>query len=184
MSLDSVAAIGTQEGMRPGYTISFPKNATDDNGGLVFGSFTLSNSWPRPTGQIQNLTLDQFTGNTLGDQGAEAMGNVSRGMDTLVMVHMGVQLGLIDRIFMTVLCVLAIWSSVSALVMFTKRRRPGSLGLPRRPVDLRLGRKIKVAGTVLGVMFPQWAATALLILGFDRFVIRRVPRLRMAFGQR
>lgn len=184
LTLDAVTTIGAQEGMLPGYTVSFPKNATDDSGALVFGSFTLSNSWPRKTGETHNLVLDQFSGNTLSDQGAGAMGGISRGMDTLVSVHMGTQLGLIDRVVMTVLCLLAIWSSISALVLFTRRRRPGTLGLPRRPADLRLTRRIRIAAAALGVLFPQWAATALIVLGLDRFVIRKVPRLRIAFGQR
>ena len=42
---------------------------------------------------------------------------------------MGTQFGLFTRILMTLLCVLAIWSVISALVMFWKRRRPGTAGL-------------------------------------------------------
>jgi hypothetical protein len=39
-------------------------------------------------------------------------------------------------------------------------------------------------GIASGVVFPQWGVTALAVLAVDRFVIRRVPRLRTAFGQR
>jgi uncharacterized iron-regulated membrane protein len=110
-------------------------------------------------------------------------GSVQVGMDTLVSTHMGTQLGIVSRIFMTALCLLAIWSSTSALLMFWRRRRPGTLGLPRRPADVRLERGVLISAVVLGVLFPQWGVVALVVLALDRFVIRRIGPLRHAFGQ-
>jgi uncharacterized iron-regulated membrane protein len=84
---------------------------------------------------------------------------------------------------MTMLCVLSIWSVISGFVMFWKRRRPGTSGLPRRPVDVRLSKGLAVIAVVLAVVYPQWGVTALLVLAIDRFVIRKVRPLRTAFGQ-
>lgn len=113
--------------------------------------------------------MNPYTGEVLGDH------DPGRGI---------VGLGIVSRILMTLLCVLTIWSIVSGLVMFWKRRRKGTLGLPRRPVDVRLGKRLTIAAVALGIVFPQWGVTALVILAFDRFVIRSVPALRTAFGQR
>ena len=104
--------------------------------------------------------------------------------DTLVSTHMGTQLGVFSRIMMTTLCVLAIWSVSSAMVMYTKRRRPGTAGLPRRPADVRLPRKLAILGGASALVFPQWGVTAAIVLAVDRWVIRRIPRLKAAFGQR
>jgi uncharacterized iron-regulated membrane protein len=104
-------------------------------------------------------------------------------MDYLVSTHMGTQLGLFSRIFMTLLCVLSIWSVISGFAMFWKRRRPGTLGVPRRPVDARFTWKVVAVAVVLGIVFPQWAVAALVVIAFDKFVVRRVPRLRRTFGQ-
>jgi uncharacterized iron-regulated membrane protein len=183
LSLDALVAIAADEGMRPGYTISFPGNDVDEAGNPVYGSFTLYNSWPRKTGEARDVFVDQFSGATLAEQNVYGYGTVARGMDYLVSTHMGTQLGIVSRIFMTLLCVLSIWSVVSGFVMFWKRRRAGSLGLPRRPFDVRLARGVVISAVVLGVVYPQWGVTALVILGLDRFVIRRVPRLRTTFGQ-
>jgi uncharacterized iron-regulated membrane protein len=183
MRLDDIARIAEQEGMKPGYTISLPTNEVDESGNAVYGSFALANSWPRKTGEARDVFLDQFRGTTLAEQTVYGYGPIAVGMDTLVSFHMGTQLGLFNRILMTLLCVLAIWSVVSAAVMFAKRRRPGSLGLPRRPVDVSLTPKLVGAAVIVGIIFPTWAAVALVILALDRFVIRRVPRLRHAFGQ-
>jgi uncharacterized iron-regulated membrane protein len=184
LSLDSVVAIGTKEGMKPGYTVNFPTNTKDEaTGQTIYGSFTLSNSWPRPTGEAKDVYLNQFTGANLAQNTGWGLGKVSYAMDTLVENHMGVQLGLFSRIMMTAVSVLAIWSAISASVMYLKRRRKGSLGLPRRPVDVRLARGVGVIVIVAAVMFPTWGVSAILVLAIDRFVIRRTS-LRTVFGQR
>ena len=181
--LDDVVDIARDEGMRPGFTVAFPANEPDEAGNTIYGAFTVSNSWPRKTGEARDLFLDQFSGATLSEQSVYGYGTVQRGMDTLVSTHMGTQLGLVSRIGMTVLCLLAIWSCLSALLMFWRRRRPGTLGLPRRPIDVRLERGALAAAVVLGIVFPLWGVVALVIFGIDRFVIRRVPALRHTFGQ-
>jgi uncharacterized iron-regulated membrane protein len=184
LSLDSVVAIGELEGMKPGYAVYFPANDVDEAGNPIYGTFTLSNSWPRKTGEARDVSLDQFTGERVQEVGGFGYGAVSYSLDSMVSWHMGTQWGLASRIFMTLLCVLVIWSSFSAVVMYWKRRRNGSLGLPRRPVDVRLGKQLTIVAVALGIVFPQWAVTAIIVLLFDKFVIRRVPRLRAVFGQR
>lgn len=183
LSLDAVAAIAREVGMRPGYTISLPSNTPDEAGNTVYGSFALYNSWPRKTGEARDVFLDQFSGATLAEQRVYGNGTIARGMDYLVSTHMGTQLGLVSRIFMTALCLLAIWSVVSAVVMYTKRRRPGTAGLPRRPASPHLSRALWGIFIATGLVFPHWFVVALVILGLDRFVIQRVQPLRRAFGQ-
>lgn len=183
LTLDAVAQIAEEEGMRPGYTISFPSNETDEAGNTVYGSFSLYNSWPRHTGDARDVFIDQFTGETLAEQSVYGYGAIYKGMDYLVSTHMGTQLGIVSRVFMTLLCVLSIWAVISGFVMFWKRRRPGSTGLPRRPVDVRLSKRLGVIALAMAIVFPQWGVTALVVLAIDRFVIRKVRPLRVAFGQ-
>jgi len=150
----------------------------------LYGSFTLSNSWPRKTGEAKDVFIDQFSGATLGQQDVYGYGSVSRAVDTTVSIHMGTQWGLISRILMTLTSVLTIWSVISAVVMYSKRRRKGTLGLPRRPSEVHLGRGLIVIAVVMSIVYPQWGASALIILAFDKFVIQRNSRLKPVFGQR
>lgn len=185
LDLDSVVAVGTEEGMKPGYTVYFPDNsAMDDAGNPIYGSYTLSNSWPRKTGEARDLFIDQFSGATIDEMNAYGYGAVSYAVDTTVSWHMGTQWGIVTRIFMTAMCVLAIWAVISGFVMFWKRRRPGSSGLPRRPREVRFGWGLWAIIGMLAVVYPVWGVTAAALLLFDRFVIRTVPRLRATFGQR
>ena len=185
LSLDTVVRIAKQERLLPGYQVSLPTNITDAKTKITtYGSFTLTNSWPRKTSEARTVFLDQFTGQTNGGMNVYGYGTISKSMDTLVSVHMGTQFGWFTRALMTLLCVLAMWSVLSATVMYTKRRRPGTLGLPRRPVDVRLARRIAAITATMAFVFPVWGLSAAAILGLDRYIIRRKPRLRHTFGQR
>ena len=184
ISLDTVAAAARDEGMKPGYSIIYPVDGTDEAGNPTFGSFAIENSWPRKTGEAKTVYLDQFTGKTIATMDVYGYGAVSRAADTLVSTHMGTQLGIFSRILMTIICLAVIWSVTTAIIMFVKRRRPGSMGIPRRPADVGLATGLIVVMVVTAIVFPLWGISALLVLGLDRFVIRRIPTLRRAFGQR
>jgi uncharacterized iron-regulated membrane protein len=90
----------------------------------------------------------------------------------------GTQYGLVTRIVMTGACLLVLWNVATALVMWNKRRRKGTLGLPRRPVDVRIQRTLGITAVVLAVIYPIWGLSLFLALLVDRFVVRWVPRLR------
>ena len=111
-------------------------------------------------------------------------GAIMRTSDYAISMHMGTQFGLVNRVLVTVGCLGLLWSVVSAAVMYVKRRRPGSAGLPRRPADLGLANRLVLIAVVLGLIYPLWGVSALVVLAVDRFVIRRWSRTRRAFGQR
>ncbi|MEN9644110.1 MAG: hypothetical protein RL238_779, partial [Actinomycetota bacterium] len=175
VSLDAVVAIGTSEGMKPGYAIYFPDNSTvDEAGNPIYGSFTLSNSWPRKTGEARDVFLDQFSGETLDQVNAYGYGGISYALDSTVSWHMGTQWGIVTRVLMTLMCVLSIWAVFSGFVMFWKRRRPGTAGLPRRPREVKFGWGLWAIIGVIAIVYPLWGVTAAVILLLDRFVIRGV----------
>ena len=184
LSLDRVVRAAREEGLKDGFGLSFPEDVTADDGTVTYGSFAAANPWPGRSQDALTVYFDQFTGATLGRQELYGFGTVWRAADYTISTHMGTQFGLVNRIVMTFGCLALIWAVISAAVMYWKRRRPGSLGLPRRPVDLRIANHLVVIAVVLALIYPLWGVTALVVLAIDRYVIRRVPRLRQAFGQR
>lgn len=182
-SLDTIVAAARAEHMKPGYTIAYPFDGTDDAGDATYGSFAIVNSWPRKTSEAKSVYVDQFSAKTLAVDTQYGAGGVGVATDTLVSTHMGTEFGIVSRILMTVLCCAVIWSVISAVVMYVKRRRTG-LGLPRRPVDVRLANGMLVIALVLALVYPLWGLTALVVLLADRFVVRKIPTLRATFGQR
>jgi uncharacterized iron-regulated membrane protein len=61
--------------------------------------------------------------------------------------------------------------------MWWRRRPDGSLGAPRTDDDVELPRWLPAVVALLGVLFPLFGATLLLVLVLDRAVVRRIPAL-------
>jgi uncharacterized iron-regulated membrane protein len=68
--------------------------------------------------------------------------------------------------------------------MFFRRRQPGKSGLPRRPIDAKLSRRITYIAIALGVVFPLLGLSMVFMAMLDHFFIRRVPQLKELFGMR
>ena len=184
VSLDVVAGAADEEGMLAGYTINAPYDVLDDPEAPFYGSYVVFNPWPTRMADQGALYLDQFSGETLASSTAETWGELQWATEWGVQTHMGTQYGLVNRVLMTAGCVLLLWNIATALVMWNKRRRKGTLGLPRRPVDLRIQRVLGITAVVLAVVFPLWGLSLVAVLLVDRYLIRRNKRLKAAFGQR
>lgn len=183
VSLDLVQAAAGEEGMLPGASITLPFNDTADPASPVYGSYMVINPWPSDMANQGALYLDQFSGSTLGTSTASEWGALPWVTELGVQTHMGTQFGIVSRIAMTAACLLVVWAAFSGLVMYWKRRRSGT-GFPRRPVDASLQRGMIILAVVLAVVYPLWGASVLVVLLLDKFVIRRIPPLRRAFGMK
>ena len=184
VGLDLVVDAATEERMVPGYTINLPVDTLDDPENPAYGSFVIVNPWPTRMHDQGALYLDQFSGKTLARSTPSTWGKLQWMTEWGIETHMGTQYGLFTRVLMTGACLLVLWNVTTAAVMWNKRRRQGTLGLPRRPVDVRLQRVLGITALVLAVVYPFWGLSLAVVLLVDRFVVRRVPRLRAAFGMR
>ena len=182
MRLDDMVAIAEEEGMKPGYTIAFPENTTDEAGNPLFGSYAMYNSWPRKTSEARDVFVDQFTGETLAEQSVYGYGAIAVGMDTLVSTHMGTQLGLFTRSYDAVVCARhLVGHQRTRDVLEASPSRHGRSSAPAP--DVRLSRGLTIAAFLLAIVYPLWGVSVLVILAIDRFVVRGIPPLRRTFGQ-
>ena len=184
VALDVIAAAAREEGMRPGYTINLPKDVVEKSGSTVYGAYSVINPWPTRMGHQGALYVDQFSGMTLTRSDPSSWGRLQWATEFGIQNHMGTQFGIATRVLMTVTCLLVFWNVATAAVMWNKRRRRGTLGLPRRPVDVRIQRVLGMTAVALAVLYPLWGLTLLAVLLTDRYVIRRIPALRATFGMR
>lgn len=183
LPLEEVAAAARAEGMVPGFSIALPVDGLAEDGSVVYGSYTVTNPFSS-TSTERTIYLDQFTGTLLGDRSFDDYSPMAKATAWAIDVHMGTQYGLINRIVLTAACMILVWSVISGLIMWWKRRPHGKAGLPRRPADPSLQRGLIIIAVVLGVVFPLLGASMVAVVLLDRYVIRRIPPLRRAFGMR
>lgn len=184
LGLDAVMQLADDDGLLRGYSIALPVDGEDENGNPVYGTYVVTDPWPAKTTTERVVFFDQFSGQKLGESTPKDWGRLAQITEWGVQTHMGTQLGVFSRIVMTFGCVAIIWSAFTGLVMWWKRRPQGRVGLPRRPTTARLPKGLIAIGVIVGLLYPLWALSAILVLVIDRFVIRRIAPLRRAFGMR
>jgi uncharacterized iron-regulated membrane protein len=57
--------------------------------------------------------------------------------------------------------------------MWLRRRRKGTIGVPRRAVDASIQKSVGVTALILAVIYPLWGASALILLMADNFILKR-----------
>lgn len=179
MSFADIDRIAKGEHMVPGYAI-IPPTDSDAGAGPVYGSYTVVNAWPQKTSEQRTLYLNQFTGQTITNATAAQDGALSRLTSFGIAMHMGNQYGVVTRISATLACLGVLASILTGLTMWWKRRPAGGAGLPtatstatRSNTPKRAVIAVSVAAVVLGVIFPVFGLSVLVVLAVDAVLTRR-----------
>lgn len=183
LSYADIDRIAKEEGMVPGYAIIPPTDSVVD-GETVYGSYAVVNAWPQRLSEQRTLYLNQFTGATVANATSAQDGALSRATSFGIAMHMGNQLGVVTRILATVACLGVLISVVTGLLMWWNRRPAGGTGLPastsaatRAATPRRAMVAASVAAVALGVLYPVFGASLLLVLALEwALSIRRRSR--------
>ncbi|WP_165666294.1 PepSY-associated TM helix domain-containing protein [Metapseudomonas otitidis] len=159
--LQQVVDTARERQVTPGYSISFPKGAE--------GVFSVSVFADDPRNDA-TLHLDQYSGKVLADVRWADYGPVARTVETGVMLHEGKLFGLPNQLLMAAVCLLILFSSVSGLVLWWKRRPAGRLGVPPLRHDLPRWKTAIGVMLVLAVAFPLVGASLVVVWLLDRVV--------------
>lgn len=173
VGLETILKAAREESMSAGFSISPPTDIKNDDGSMSFGAYVVVNPWPSSLGEQGALYLDQFSAKTLGKSNADTWGGIQRITELGVQTHMGTQFGIINRILLTALCITVLYSITTAVVMWLRRRRKGSFGVPRRPTDASIQKSVGVTALILAVIYPLWGASALVLLVLDHLLLKR-----------
>ena len=179
LSFADVDRLAKGEHMVPGYAIIPPSDATE-NGETLYGSYTVVNAWPQKLSEQRTLYLNQFTGRTITNATAEHEGALSRLTSFGIAMHMGNQFGLLTRILATIACLGVLTSVATGLLMWWIRRPAGRTGLPPRvgvatpaKTPKRVVIVVSAAAVILGVLFPVFGVSLLLVLAVEAVLARR-----------
>jgi uncharacterized iron-regulated membrane protein len=188
LSFTDVDRLAKGEHMVPGYAIIPPSDVTE-NGKTLYGSYTVVNAWPQKLSQQRTLYLNQFTGQTITNATAEHEGALSRATSFGIAMHMGTQFGVLTRVLATIACLGVILSVLTGLLMWWHRRPSGRsrwpgpvsdatrVNTPRRAVIA-----VSVTAVVLGLVFPVFGVSLLVVLGVEAVLARRRREPEMTSG--
>jgi len=169
--LDDVVRTIEAAGISPGYDLDIPGDAS--------GVFTAS-VYPDDVTKERVIHLDQYSGEVLFNMGLDELGLLGKVSEWGTSIHMGQAFGLANQIVLALACIGMTLMSVSAIVMWWKRRPKGSVGAPQLPADWRIPRTILLIALAAGLFFPLvglslliFAAVEVALYGIT--LVRRAP---------
>jgi len=109
------------------------------------------------------VTYDPSTGREVSRSGFSDQHIIDRSWNTGVAWHEGQLFGLANQIIGVVTALALIGMSVVGVLMWLRRRSPGTLGAPTRNSDARLGR-VAAPLLILGILLPLFGASVLAVI--------------------
>ncbi len=183
LSYADIDRIAKDEHMVPGYAIFPPADSTRD-GATTYGSYTVVNRWPQRVSEQRTLYLNQFTGATITNAtAAQDGGALSKLTSFGIAMHMGNQMGWLTRISATVACLGVLLSVATGLLMWWTRRPSGRSGLPGPASETTRANTppkkamivVTVVAVILGILFPAFGISLLVVLLAEAIVAARRP---------
>ena len=173
IGLNRAVAIARNMNIAPGFELALPGSADGVYSATIF---------PDDLGRQRIIHIDQYSGKPLVDLGFNEYGPAAKAIEWGINVHQGQEWGLFNQLLMATACLAIVLMSVSAVIMWWKRRPRGRVGVPPYPSDRRVYTGLWLAALAVGVLFPVTGIGILLMLAVDWLVIRTIAPLRRAFS--
>lgn len=170
IGLDAAVETAERLGLHPGFAVRLPQDA----GGVFSASV-----YPDDVSLQRVVHLDQYTGEPLVDMSYGDYGFGGRALEWGINVHLGQEYGRANQLLLAFACLGIVVLSVSAGVMWWKRRPARSLGVPPMPRDPRVFRGLLALLAIGGVIFPLVGASLIVMLAIDIGVRRLGQGWRM-----
>ena len=174
IGIDRAVRIAASRGISPGFEVAYPDGPTGVYSASIFPIEAPSRE--------RMIHIDQYSGAPLVDVGFKDYGLVAQSVEVGTDLHMGLMYGRLNQAVMLLAAMAVLLSSVSAVVMWWKRRPAGRVGVPPYPAERRLYVVLWAVAAGFGLLFPISGLAIVAMLAFDLLVVRTVPPLRRAFA--
>ncbi|HRD27241.1 MAG TPA: PepSY domain-containing protein, partial [Caulobacter sp.] len=156
LPIAAIMAEASRRGVAPGYVVRLP--------GSAGGVYTIQ-SYPRQATGQRVIHLDQYTGRVIADLGFRDYGPVSKAVEWGIAVHTGGQFGRVNQLVMLAGCLAIVTLSISAAVMWWRRRPAGRLAAP--PAQPRGLSAFALFALAIGLVLPLLGLSILLAFAVD-----------------
>ncbi|WP_452598037.1 PepSY-associated TM helix domain-containing protein [Pontimicrobium sp. MEBiC01747] len=154
MPLDAIVALAKSMNLEGEVSIGLPKNEK--------GVYSIFNTTFN-LGKQKRFHFDQYTGEQLVKHEWGDVGILMRGRLWLMAFHQG-QFGQWNWFLMLSIAVLLLCLSIAGLLSYLKRKQKGNWGTPKIPGKFKVGYGIIACIVVLGLVFPLFGISAILIV--------------------
>jgi uncharacterized iron-regulated membrane protein len=173
IGLEKAVAIAKDLGMASGFDTAIPRSET--------GVYTAS-IFPDDLSKERTIHIDQYSGTPLVDMGYPLYPAPGKAVAWGVNVHMGQEWGRFNQMLMLATCLAIVFTCVTAVVMWWKRRPSGHLGVPPMPPNRSVYLGLWLITLVFAIAFPMSGIAIISMIAFDQIVVRFVPPLKRAFA--
>jgi uncharacterized iron-regulated membrane protein len=167
IGVDRATALATAHGMAAPWVLSLP--------GAPGEPYLFSKAIRRAE-DGRALYLDAGSGRVLQDARFPSFGTGAQLVEWGIATHKGEQYGEPNRLLMLFGCIAVVLLSITAAMMWWKRRAPGTVGAPQRDLDSRRARAVLGMMLVAGIVFPLTGVTMLVARACEWIVGRRGAR--------
>jgi len=120
--------------------------------------------------------VDQYSGAVAGRYSYAEYFPVAKTVSQAIALHVGQRFGTLSFWISFLFCVGVLFLCITAPLMWWRRRKHG-LDAPRGYLPIRSTPWLIVVLVILGLVFPLFGLSLILVLVLDRLVIRRSSRL-------
>jgi uncharacterized iron-regulated membrane protein len=174
ITLDQALAAFAAMGLEKPYDIALPQGPR--------GAF-MATTHPARVEETRTVYLDQYSGKVLDDVGFARYGMAAKAIEWGIHVHQGQEYGPVNRYIMLAGCIAIVLLTISAPVMWWKRRPKGSFGMPPAAGDRHAALTVMAIMAIAGLIYPLVGLSMLAGLVVERLyeLARRAlyPRARV-----
>ncbi|NMH89630.1 PepSY-associated TM helix domain-containing protein [Flavivirga algicola] len=163
ISLDDMVALAKSMNLKGEVSIGLPKDEK--------GVYSIYNTTFDLDAQ-KRFHFDQYSGKQLVNHNWEDVGVLMRGRMWFMAFHQG-QFGTWNWVVMICVAVLLAFMSIAALISYIKRKPTKKWGTPKVPTRFKAGYGVIALIVLLGIVFPLFGASVLIIVLVEYFRNRK-----------
>ncbi|HEV7308325.1 PepSY domain-containing protein [Ensifer sp.] len=168
IGVDRAVEIADAAGMLPGYELAIP---SDESGVYTAAIF------PADLARERTIHIDQYSGKPLVDIAFGDYPALGKAIEWSINVHKGQEWGRFNQLLMLSACIAIVLVSVSAVVMWWKRRPTGRIGVPPMPPKRSVYAGLWLMAILFGLAFPLTGLAIVVMVVADQLLML-VPQAR------
>ncbi|MBD9622311.1 PepSY domain-containing protein [Ensifer sp. ENS06] len=166
IGIDRAVAIADAEGMLPGYELAIPLDETAVYTAAIF---------PADLARERTIHIDQYSGKPLVDISFGDYPAFGKAIEWSINVHKGQEWGRFNQLLMLAACISIVLVSLSAVIMWWKRRPAGRIGVPPMPPRRSVYVGLWLMAIVFGLAFPLTGIAIVVMVIVDQLLMRVAP---------